>query len=150
MSSETSIILERLHRPDTELGVSGWLLVDATLNQAFADATLDPVAIEIEGQAHAHGFLTMSLLSHLCSQALGLVTPGDMTEEGYTLNYGFNRLRLIEPVPLGSRIRGHFRTSTDGPTERGEVTLLPLDVRIEIEDNERPAMAAQWLLAWRP
>ncbi|MBT6205227.1 MAG: MaoC family dehydratase [Alphaproteobacteria bacterium] len=140
---------EQLLLPGSELGVSDWVTLDVAMNQTFADVTLDPVAMEIDGQPHAHGFLTMSLLAHLMANSMNVETSGAVLEEGYGLNYGFNRMRLIEPIPLGARIRGHFRTAGEGASERGEITIIPIDVHIEIEGMERPAMVAEWLLAWR-
>ena len=140
---------QKLLKTGCDLGISGWLNVDQTMNQTFANVTLDPLPMQIDGQAHAHGFLTMSLLANLLADAMGARSSGEIMDQGYALNYGFNRLRLIEPVPLGSRIRGHFRTSGNGITQRGEVTIFTIDVRIEIEQIERPAMVAEWLLAWK-
>lgn len=140
---------QKLLQAGYDLGISDWLTVDQAMNQTFADVTLDPVPMQIDGQAHAHGFLTMSLLAHLLAGAMKAGSSGAIMDQGYALNYGFNRLRLIEPVPLGARIRGHFRTSDQGVTQRGEVTIIAVDIRIEIEHVERPAMAAEWLLAWK-
>ncbi len=152
MSDETvtaKSVPERLLQAGCDLGISDWLLVAETMNQAFADATRDPEPMRIDGQPYAHGFFTISLLSTLMASALQIKSSGSATEEGYILNYGFNRLRLIEPVPLGARIRGHFTTSVNGTTERGPVTIIPIDVHIEIENCERPALVAEWLAAWR-
>lgn len=138
---------QKLLQTGYDLGISGWLLVDQAMNQTFADVTLDPVPMQIDGQSHAHGFLTMSLLAHLMVDAMKAGSSSTIMDQGYALNYGFNRLRLIEPVPLGARIRGHFRTSDHGVTKRSEITIIAIEVRIEIEHIERPAMVAEWLLA---
>jgi acyl dehydratase len=140
---------DKLMQAGCDLGVSDWLPINQIMNQAFADVTLDPVPMQIEGQVFAHGFLTMSLLAHLMADAMKAGSSGNIMKQGYALNYGFNRLRLIEPVPLGSRIRGHFRTSDRGIVQRDAITIIAVDVRIEIEHNERPAMIAEWLMAWK-
>ena len=88
-------IAERLLQAGHDLGVSGWVTLDQTMNQTFADVTLDPGAMEIDGRPHAHGFLTMSLLAHLMASAMNAGTSRAIFEEGYGLNYGFNRMRLI-------------------------------------------------------
>lgn len=144
-----SNVSNRLLRPGSELGFSDWLTVDQAMNRAFADVTRDPEPMQIDGRAYAHGFLTLSLLSDLMASALKVDGSGSTVEEGYLLNYGFNRLRLVEPVPLGTRIRGHFRTAEDDAVARGAVTIIPIDVLIEIENCERPALVGEWLLAWR-
>lgn len=63
------------------------------------------------GQTIAFGFLTMSLLSHLLNQATGIDSSRHNSSAGYYLNYGFDRLRLVTPVPVGSRIRGRFKVA---------------------------------------
>ncbi len=140
---------DRLLRTGADLGISDWLTVDETMNQVFADVTRDPQPMQIDGHPYAHGFLTMSLIANLMASAMRLETIGDAMQQGYLLNYGFNRLRLIEPIPLGARIRGHFKTAESGPTPRNEVTVIPIDVYVEIENNQRPAMVGEWLAAWR-
>jgi acyl dehydratase len=140
---------QKLLQTGYDLGNSDWLTVNQTMNQTFADVTIDPVPMQIDGQAHAHGFLTMSLLAYLLADAMKAGSSGAIMDQGYALNYGFNRLRLIEPIPLGTRIRGHFKTSDQGVTQRSEITIIAIDVRIEIEHAERPAMVAEWLLAWK-
>lgn len=142
-------VSKRLLQAGSDLGVSDWLTIDEDMNQAFAVVTRDPVPMQIDGQRYAHGFLTLSLLSDLMASALQIEGPGSAVPEGYLLNYGFNRMRLIEPIPFGTRIRGHFRTAESGVTKRGSVTIIPIDVEIEIEGTERPALVGEWLTAWR-
>jgi hypothetical protein len=55
---------------------------------------------------------------------------------------------LIESVPLGARVRGHFKTADSGPTTRGDVTIIPLEVTVEIEGADRPALVGEWLVAF--
>lgn len=142
-------VSQRLLQAGSSLGVSDWLVIDEDMNQAFAVVTRDPVPMQIDGQRFAHGFLTLSLLSDLMTSALQIDGSGSAVPEGYLLNYGFNRMRLIEPIPLGARIRGCFRTAECGVTKRGAVTIIPIDVEIEIEGTERPALVGEWLTAWR-
>lgn len=131
-----------------DLGTSGWVTVSPEMNRTFADVTLDPIEVEFEGQKYAHGALTTSLLPHLLANAME-VGPSSYVEEGYLLNYGFNRVRLIEMVPLGARVRGHFRTSDDGPDDRGAIVVIPIDATIEIEGLDRPALSGQVVAAWQ-
>lgn len=118
------------------------------MNQTFADVTLDPVVVELEGQTYAHGTLTMSLIPPLLANAME-VGPSSYVEEGYLLNYGYNKVRLVEPVPLGARIRGHFRTAESGPDDRGAIIVIPIDATVEIDGVERPALAGQVVAAWQ-
>ena len=95
--------------------VSDWRTIAQTRVDAFADATDDPQWIHVDperaargpfGTTIAHGFLTLSLVVTLFEEALPAL-------EGYslTVNYGLNRVRFPAPVPVGTRIRGHFRVA---------------------------------------
>jgi acyl dehydratase len=129
--------------------VSGWLLVDQELIDRFADTTrdwmflhVDPVkAAETEfGGTIAHGFLLLSLLAPLRSETPRPRLPGMRTG----LNYGFDKVRFISPVRSGSRIRAHFTVTElrrDGPGQIREA----MDVTLELEGVERPALVARWL-----
>lgn len=139
---------ESLLQSGLDLGTSDWVTVSEEMNSVFADVTLDPIPVEFDGQKFAHGALTISLLSHLLANTMD-VAPSSYVEDGYLLNYGFNKLRLIELVPLGSRVRGRFRTSEEGPTDKGAVVVIPIDVTVEIEGNDRPALAGQIVTAWQ-
>ena len=97
----------------TEIGVSKWILVDQARIDAFAEITedrqfihIDPVAAKQTpfGGTIAHGFLTLSLASAMSYDA---VKPLDGVVMG--VNYGFDKLRFLAPVPAGSRIRGRFK-----------------------------------------
>ena len=61
-----------------------------------------------------------------------------------SVNYGFEKLRFLSPVPSGKRVRGHFTLTSLEERKPGEVTML-WDISIEIEGQEKPALYAQWL-----
>jgi len=73
-------------------------------------------------------------------------TRSSAGEDGitYGLNYGFDRLRLIAPVPVNSRIRGHFKLASFEERNPGEF-LQAVDVTVEIEGQEKPALVGRWL-----
>lgn len=137
-----------------EVGTSRWFDMDQSRIDAFADVTEDWFYIHTDpdraaketpwGGTIAHGFLTASLLSAMAYDVLPRL-------EGSTrgVNYGFDRLRFVAPVPVNSRVRGRF-TLTDAVTAKpGEVTLH-YGVAVEIEGQEiagggRPALAADWI-----
>lgn len=135
-------------RVGEEIGVSAWYLMDQTRIDAFAAATEDRYFIHTDparaatetrfGGTLAHGFLTLSMLSVMAFDVLPL--------EGarLTLNYGFDRLRFLAPVPAGSRVRGRFTLSGAEEREPGEWTIA-WDVTVEIEGGDKPALAARWL-----
>ncbi|MEL7215615.1 MAG: MaoC/PaaZ C-terminal domain-containing protein, partial [Pseudomonadota bacterium] len=90
------------------------------------------------GGTIAHGFLTLSFLS---SFAYALVPmPDDMD---HPVNYGFDKVRFTGPVPSGGRIRGSMVLSA---LEPGPVTKLHLKVSVEVENQPRPALVADWII----
>ena len=133
---------------DGEPFVSGWLTVDQTMIDRFAVATHDHQFIHVDperakaetpyGGTIAHGFLTLSLLSTLAYDAL----PG---VEGARIgvNYGFDRVRFLNPVRAGARVRGRFRMI--GLTERAVSVQTAWDAAIEIEQATKPALTAEWI-----
>ena len=62
-----------------------------------------------------------------------------------SVNYGFDRIRFISPVPSGSRIRGHFELESVEEKTPGELTLYH-DVTVEVEGQDKPALAARWII----
>ncbi|MEZ5983587.1 MAG: hypothetical protein R3C54_14900 [Parvularculaceae bacterium] len=65
------------------------------------------------------------------------------------MNYGFDRLRLVAPVPVGSRIRGRFTLADRTTDEKGRI-VHRVNAVVEIENQERPALVAEWLSVWVP
>jgi acyl dehydratase len=94
------------------------------------------------GGTIAHGFLTLSMLSHLRFAALPAISGTIMG-----MNYGMNNLRFLAPVPSGNRIRGRFHLRD--LTDKGEGRLLATyGTTIEIENAEKPALVAEWLVMY--
>ena len=135
-------------RVGSELGVSEWITVTQPMVDAFADVTGDHYFIHLDRQRAAalpfkttiaHGFLTVSLLSMMSYQACPSVEG-----QRYPLNYGFNRMRFVAPVPVGSRVRGRFvLRSAEAPN--ADQRQMVFDVTVEIEGASKPALAAEWL-----
>ncbi len=132
----------------TKIGESAWLTVDQDRINAFADATddhqfihVDPVAAASVGLggAIAHGFLTLSLLSRMAADVMLIPQTTRMA-----VNYGFDHVRFLAPVPAGSRVRGHFTLESAEEKAPGQLLLRHL-VQVEIEGSEKPALTAQWL-----
>jgi acyl dehydratase len=131
-----------------EVGVSGWIAIDQARIDAFADATEDRQFIHVDpaaaahgpfGGTIAHGFLSLSLLSRMGAEAM--LVPEGMK---IAINYGLDRVRFLAPVRSGSRVRGRF--SLDSVEEKAPGQwLLRHNVSVEIEDEEKPALAALWL-----
>jgi acyl dehydratase len=127
---------------------SDWLTIDQARIDAFADITGDhnPLHVDPVWAARyspykttiAHGFLTLSLLSHLADGLLER-RPGMVS-----VNYGLDRVRLIAPVPVGSRIRASFTIASVEPRATG--TILRVKAEVELEGAARHVLAADWLL----
>ena len=61
-----------------------------------------------------------------------------------SVNYGFDKVRFLAPVPAGSRVRGRFALASAKELSAGEMTLT-FSVTVEIDGAERPALVAAWL-----
>ena len=138
----------------TEIGASRWFTMHQSRIDAFADCTEDWYFIHTNptkaaeqtpwGGSIAHGFLTASLMSAMAYDAV----PG-CSDAVHGVNYGFDKLRFVSPVPSGSKVRGRFdlvEANTDKP---GEMTCR-YNVVVEIEGQEvadggKPAIVATWL-----
>jgi len=147
MAEETTRAeLER--RIGAELGVSDWFAIDQRRVNDFADVTLDHqfVHVDIEraratpfGGTIAHGLLTLSLIVHLC---LPFVPKLEGTK--LLVNYGFDKVRFSAPVKVGSRIRARGRLADVTERRPGQV-IVKIDVAVEIENEPKPALVAEWL-----
>jgi acyl dehydratase len=131
---------------DVPLGTSEWLTVTQEMIDQFADATGDHQWIHVDreraaagpfGGTIAHGYLTLSLLPRLIGD---LFTVPDAS---MGVNYGIDRLRLTSPVPVDSRIRAVASLAGTEPKAGGR--LLHVEVTIEIEDRDRPALVGTML-----
>ena len=131
-----------------EVGVSDWILVDQARIDAFADVTEDPQFIHIDpvraaqtpfGGTIAHGFLTLSLLVHL-----GLPFIPVLANRKLLVNYGFDKIRFSAPVRVGTRIRAVGKLAEVSERKPGNV-VMRIDVTVEIEGEDKPALVAEWL-----
>ena len=127
--------------------VSDWRAVEQARIDEFARATDDAQWIHTDPEAAAagpfgttiaHGFLTLSLVVPMFTEALPPL-------EGYgmTLNYGLNRVRFTSPVPVGSRIRGRFTVEAVEDVASGKQARVA--ATIELEGQEKPACVAEAL-----
>jgi acyl dehydratase len=64
-----------------------------------------------------------------------------------SINYGFDRIRFLSPVPSGSQIRGRFELLRAEVQRDTEVTLC-CRATIDIRNHERPALVADWLVRY--
>jgi len=131
-----------------EVGLSDWLLVDQERINQFADATGDHQYIHVDperaaqtpfGTTIAHGFLTMSLMV-----MMGYEGALKLDNAIMGINYGFDKLRFINPVKVNSKIRGRFKL-VNAELKKPNHYLLKHEVTVEIEGEEKPALIAEWL-----
>lgn len=148
--AHASISLEALQsKIGREIGYSDWREVTQDRIDRFAEATDDHQFIHVDpdrarkspfGGTIAHGFLSLSLLSALFDDAVGTIEGVSMS-----VNYGFNSVRMVSPVKAGSRIRGRFVLKDLFARKPGQWQLT-LDVAIDIEHEDKPALVCEWLI----
>ena len=135
-----------------EVSMTDWMVVTQERINAFADATDDHQWIHVDverataetpfGTTIAHGFLTLSLLSGLMRNAVTIDGPR------MTLNYGFNRVRFVSPVPSGSRIRA--RVVLGRLDDLADSTQATWNVTVERDGGDKPCVVAEWIVRYYP
>jgi acyl dehydratase len=141
----TTLTIEELETSQgRELGVSPWHEITQEQVNGFADATGDHQWIHVDperaadgpfGTTVAHGYLTLSMLPMLLAE---IVSVSDAV---MGLNYGTEKIRFTNPVPVGSRVRLHAtlaRTARRGPS-----VIWTVGVQVEIEGKEKPALVGE-------
>jgi acyl dehydratase len=128
-----------------EMGVSEWVQIDQDRVNKFADATGDHQWIHIDVERAkrelptkgtiAHGYLTLSLIPFLASK----ISRIDGVSRG--INYGSNKVRFTNMVPVGSKVRARSKLIAAEP--KGPGMQLTNEITIEIEGQERPACIAE-------
>jgi len=144
----TTLELPRLeHRVGEEIAVSPWFQVTQERIDLFAKAIEDPQWIHVDrerarqspfGSTIAHGFLTLSLLSHLMETTFSFAT------RKMGVNYGLNRVRFTAPLPSGSKVRARFKLAQFEKI-RGNGVQVTWNVTMEREGADKPVMVAEWL-----
>ena len=134
-------------RVGEEIAVSPWLEIAQDRIDLFAKATEDFQWIHVDrerakrssfGGTIAHGFLTLSLLSHLSERTFGFAG------RKMGVNYGLNRVRFTSPVPSGSRVRARFTLQKFERLDDGGIQVT-WNAVVEREGADKPALVAEWL-----
>jgi acyl dehydratase len=133
----------------TDLGVSGWIEVDQTMIDLFAECTGDRQWIHVDvdrarrespfGAPVAHGYLTLALIPVLAYE-IGAAPEGVAA----SVNYGLDRLRFLTPVKVGSRVRLHSHLLSFEQKAPGQY-LMKQRQTMDIEGSDRPALIAETL-----
>jgi len=151
MSASFASPAELLGAVGTELGPGEWMSVDQARISLFAEATGDHQWIHVDperaasgpfGTTIAHGYLTLSLLPAL---AAGLL---EVSGVAMAVNYGLDRVRFLQPVPAGSRVRASAVVTGAEQTPLG--IRLAQRVTVEIEGADKPALVADTLAVFAP
>ena len=139
---------DRVGQIGSLIGISPWMAIDQKRIDAFAEVTEDHQFIHVDpeaaskgpfGKTIAHGFLSLSLLSRMAETTIPL--PGNV---GVGINYGFDRVRFLAPVQSGTRVRARFTLESVTPKPGGRL-LIRYGVDVEIENEGKPALSADWL-----
>jgi acyl dehydratase len=128
-----------------ELGPSDWMTVDQPMIDKFADATGDHQWIHVDverckkempgGKTIAHGYLTLSLVPRLAQ------TLSRVQKRSRGVNYGSNKVRFINPVPAGARIRLRQRIANVEEVQGG--VRVTSEMTVEVEGQSKPALVAE-------
>jgi len=130
-----------------EVGVSPWVEMTQERIDTFARAIEDFQWIHVDrerakaspfGGTIAHGFLTLSLLSHLSEATFSF------SDRRMGINYGLNKVRFTSPVRAGSRVRARFSVSRYEKLDPDGVQIT-WNVVVEIEGAHKPALVAEWI-----
>jgi acyl dehydratase len=134
-----------------EIAASDWIVITQDRINRFAEATEDRQWIHVDpegakrespyGATIAHGFLTLSLITHLMRQAIQI--RGGIR---WAINYGLNRVRFPSAVREGSRIRGRF--SLVSVKEVAEAYEAVFACTVECERSDKPCCVAEWILRY--
>ncbi len=134
-----------------EIGKSDWFQIDQNRINQFAECTGDHQWIHVDqekaaagpfGKTIGHGYLTISMIPKL-SENTSLVPDGTMM----AINYGLNKVRLLNPVTVGSKIRSSMALGSVTEKSGGRI-LISITNTIEIEGQEKPACVAETLVMY--
>lgn len=134
-----------------EIATTDWFTVTQDRIQQFAEATEDRQWIHLDrdraqrespyATTIAHGFLTLSLLSHLAQQAMQIQNGVRMA-----VNYGLNRVRFPSPVRADSKIRGRFTLQSLKDVSNAREAVF--SVVVEDQSQGKPCCVAEWIVRY--
>lgn len=125
-----------------------WVKIDQDRINGFADVTMDHQFIHVDekraaqtpfGTTIAHGYLTLSMISHFLGEC-GIGPENALM----AINYGSDKVRFLQPVPVNSEIRAQSTLLEVSDKAPGQL-LTKTRVSIEIRGQEKPALIAEIL-----
>ena len=149
MSVKDNIVSEHKNKIGKVSGTSNWFKIDQKIINSFADVTMDNQFIHLDanralketpfGSTIAHGFLILSLSTKFFVEAIEPIK-----NEKMGINYGFNKVRFVNPVKCDDNIRGIFKLKNVSKRSDKEI-LFCHDLTIEIKNITKPAVVCEWL-----
>ena len=136
-----------------EFGPSSWVTIGQERINDFARATGDDQWIHIDqerakrespfGNTVAHGYLTLSLASTLLPEIF------EVESYSHIVNYGVDKVRLKEPVPVESRLRlsGQVESVRNVTGGAARVTI---SLKYEVENARRAVCTAEGIYIYFP
>jgi acyl dehydratase len=137
-----------LEQVGEELGVSSWIPVGQRRIDAFAALTGDYQWIHVDaeraakgpfGTTIAHGYLTLALVASTLNEVVS-----NQLKAQAVLNYGIDRLRFINPVKAGSRVRNRVRLAGAVPKGGGR-TLITMACTLKAATSQDGSWWGHWL-----
>ena len=133
-----------------DLPTGNWYTVSQQMINDFANATLDKQWIHVdEARAEketpfkstiAHGFMSVAMISKLLEDVFSIRT----LKMG--LNYGLNRVRFPNPVPVNSQLRIHSTVKKIEDLDNNGIKVT-FSCTIEIKNAAKPACVAEFIAA---
>ena len=149
MSRADDVLAQQKENLGKQIGVSRWFDITQEDVTQFAKTTQDEQFIHVDpqlakthspfGGTIAHGFYVLSLAVAMAEESIEVPQGRKMG-----VNYGFEKIRFINPVPVGSRVRGLFVLESVEQKQPGAI-LSKMGLSVEIEGQEKPALVATWL-----
>jgi acyl dehydratase len=148
LENAVEVLSAKIDQPSTP---TDWFEITQDRVNTFADATMDHQWIHVDperakagpfGGPIAHGQLTMSIMSFLPGgEGVGLPALEGMK---MGVNYGWNKVRFMSPVPVGARVRtvGKIKSAE----AKGEMLEVINELTVEIEGQDKPACVAESVL----
>ena len=136
-----------------DLGHSEWMAIEQDRINQFADATGDHQWIHLDAEKAAkelptkstiaHGFLSLSLIVPLAAQVWSITGAKMM------INYGLNKVRFINMVPVGSKVRLGVKISEVNKLDNGGTQVIS-EATLEIDGQQKPAYVAESIMVAFP
>lgn len=131
----------------TDLGTTEWLEIDQNRIDSFARATGDEQWIHVDparaaagpfGGTIAHGYLTLSLLVPFTAQLL------EVNDVAMAINYGLDRVRFLQPVRSGSRLRASASVTSAEAVGLG--VRVGVKITVVVDGESQPALIADTIV----